>query len=97
VQANHLRLAAQELFQGPKLRFATDERNAAPLGDRRSDYRSIIARAPRCNGGLRRARRCDPQPAAHLLLVANVLSKGSSDSLGARIQAEEPDDKPYLI
>jgi hypothetical protein len=31
MQANHLRLAAQELFQGPKLRFATDERDAAPL------------------------------------------------------------------
>jgi hypothetical protein len=51
VQADHLRLAAQELFQGPKLRFATDERNAAPLGDRRGDDRSIIAGAPRCKGG----------------------------------------------
>jgi hypothetical protein len=43
VQADHLRLAAQELFQGPKLRFATNERDAAPLGDRRGDDRSITA------------------------------------------------------
>jgi hypothetical protein len=50
VQADHLRLAAQELFQGPKFRFATDERDAASLGDRRGDDRSITARAPRCKG-----------------------------------------------
>jgi hypothetical protein len=51
VQADHPRVAAQELLQGPKLRFATDERNAAPLGDRRGDNRSITARTPRCKGG----------------------------------------------
>jgi len=48
VQAGHLRLAAQKLLQGPKLRFATDERDAALLGDRRGDDRSITRRAPRC-------------------------------------------------
>jgi hypothetical protein len=45
VQAEHPRLAAQKRFQSPKLRFTTDERDAAPLGDRRSDDRSITARA----------------------------------------------------
>jgi hypothetical protein len=60
VQADHLRLAAQELFQGPKLRFATDERDAAPLGDRRGDDRSINARAAWYKDGFRRARR--PRP-----------------------------------
>jgi hypothetical protein len=64
VQADHPSLAAQELFQSPKLRFATDERNAAPLGDRRGDDRSIIARRPRCKAGFRRTTTSDRQPAA---------------------------------
>jgi hypothetical protein len=75
VQADHLSLAAQELFQSPKLRFATDERNAAPLGDRRGDDRSIIARRPRCKAGFRRTTSSDRLPAA-TFLVASVLREG---------------------
>src|SRR5215216_2419438 len=73
MQADHLRLAAQELFQGPKLRFATDERGAAPLGDRRGDDRSITARAPCCKAGSDALDDRDGQPAAHLPLLASVL------------------------
>jgi len=50
VHADHLRLAAQELFQGPKLRFATNERDATPLGDRRGDDRSIHRACPLAQG-----------------------------------------------
>jgi len=50
VQADHLRLAAQELFQGTKLSFATDERDAPPLGDRRGDDRSIHGARPAVQG-----------------------------------------------
>ena len=55
VQADHSRLAAQQLFQGPKLRFATDERGAALLVNHRGDDRSITARAAWCKRGFRRA------------------------------------------
>jgi hypothetical protein len=61
VQADHFRLAAQEPFQGLKLRLATDERDAAPLGDHRGDDRSITARVARYKGGSDARDDCDQQ------------------------------------
>jgi hypothetical protein len=76
VHADHLRLAAQQLFQGPKLRFAADERDAAPLGDRRGDDRSINRARPPVQGRMQtRSNDPDRQPALHLYLslIAGVL------------------------
>jgi hypothetical protein len=80
VQADHLRLAAQELLHGPKLRFSTDERDAAPLGDRRGDDRSITARPPRCKGRHGHARQPRPAAAAHLPLIGRPKMRDRIDA-----------------